>query len=367
MQSRSSLFVPRAPAATTIPRVLIVRRRLRIQAPGALGRDLVAVGAVGGAQRANVRDGALRLDPHAQPLGEPQVVLAQRVLRPLAAADHALPAPRAAGALRPLAAEVRVVDLLAGGAEVDAHPGVLPCVAHPDLVGELPQQGVRRADPLVGRHAEHALGRVVVRRELPLPVLGEALPLTMVKEGRTGPVERVREPQAAAADAASGHDEHVLERGHPEDAAQADPRHPVVAAELPGRLGEVLVLVAAPGLDHPDRVALLGQAQRRNRAPEARADHDPVVVHPRHANGSAFALGEFLERLECGRSRSRRPPSPPHRRAPTRSRPRACKLPPLVSIRRVAPFAARKPNSGTGVHAPVGGPPGDARTRAWRT
>ena len=33
LQSRSSLFVPRAPAATTIPRVLIVRRRLRIQAP----------------------------------------------------------------------------------------------------------------------------------------------------------------------------------------------------------------------------------------------------------------------------------------------------------------------------------------------
>src|SRR5690606_18071151 len=98
--------------------------------PGArpLGDELVATRAVGATERLDVDHRALGLHLHAELLGEPQVVLAQRVLRAVTAADHALAAAHAAGAARPLAAEVGVVDLLALRAEVDPHARVGPRV-----------------------------------------------------------------------------------------------------------------------------------------------------------------------------------------------------------------------------------------------
>src|SRR5438270_10054283 len=38
-------------------------------------------------------------------------------------------------------------------------------------------------------------------------------------------------------------------------------------------IGEV-----SPALEHPDRVALLGESQRRHAAAETRADHQPVEI-----------------------------------------------------------------------------------------
>ncbi len=70
--------------------------------------DLVAVASVGRAERADVDDGAFGHHPRAALLGEVQVVLDERVLGAVRAADHAAPAQLAAGAVGPLAAEERV-------------------------------------------------------------------------------------------------------------------------------------------------------------------------------------------------------------------------------------------------------------------
>src|SRR5436190_18113111 len=113
--------------------------------------------------------------------------------------------------------------------------------------------------------------------ELALPV-GEPRPLAVAKERRPRPVEGVRVAEAAAADAIPRGDEDVLEDREAKDAPQPDARHPKVAAQVPGRLGEVLVAKSPPALQYADPVALLGEAERRNASPEPRADHEPVVV-----------------------------------------------------------------------------------------
>ena len=123
LQRASSWFVPSAPAEITMPRAVNVRRRLRNQAPGRSVVDRVAVGTVRGTERTDVDDLALGMDLDAALFGEPQVVLDQRVLGADAAADHAGAAARAAGASRPLAAEVRIRHGRARLAEEDAQPG----------------------------------------------------------------------------------------------------------------------------------------------------------------------------------------------------------------------------------------------------
>src|SRR6478736_838094 len=89
----------------------------------ALGHDEVALRPVVGAQRPDVYDLALGHHVDAAPLGEPEIVLDERVLGPLRAADHAAPTARAAGALRPLAAEEGIGHRLARLAEEDADAG----------------------------------------------------------------------------------------------------------------------------------------------------------------------------------------------------------------------------------------------------
>ena len=87
------------------------------------------------------------------------------------------------------------------------------------------QQLVGRADALVLDDAEHPLGGLVVGRELGLPV-AQLGPLGVLEEGRAGPVERVGVAEAAAADAAAGDDEDVLEEGQPQN-----PRMPSFGAQ----------------------------------------------------------------------------------------------------------------------------------------
>jgi hypothetical protein len=154
---------------------------------------------------------------------------------------------------------------------------------HAPLLGELAQQRVGGSLALVLGDAEHLLGGLVVGRERRRPVL-ELAPLRVAVEGGAlgRAVERVGVAEAAAADAAAGDDEDVLEERHAEDAAEAETRQPVVAARVPGRRREVLVAVAPAGLEDRDLVALLGEAERADAASEARADDDPVVVVLRH-------------------------------------------------------------------------------------
>ena len=130
---------------------------------GVLARDRVAVRAVGRAERADLGDGALGEHLDAVALGEPEVVLDQRVLGVVAAADHAGAAADAARARRPVAAEVGVGDGLARLAEEDPDAGGRVGLGDAHLGRELAQQRVGGPFALVGRHAEHALGGVVVR------------------------------------------------------------------------------------------------------------------------------------------------------------------------------------------------------------
>ena len=161
---------------------------------------------------------------------------------------------------------------LPGLAEEGADPGVLVSVADPDLLAVLLQQEVGRSLQRIVGHAEHLLGGVVVGIERRLPV-AQRIPLRIAEERRPGAVEGVGVAEAAAADAGSGDDEDVLEDGHPEDPAEPDLRHPVVAAEVPGRLREVLVAISTTAFQDGDAVALLapGEGQRRIRRNRSRS------------------------------------------------------------------------------------------------
>src|SRR5439155_18516655 len=106
----------------------------------------------------------------------------------------------------------------------------------------------------------------------------------------TSAVKRVGVAQRPAADPAAGGDEDVAEQGQPQDALEPELRHPVVARQLPRRLGEVLVAEAPPALEHADAVALLGQSQRADAAAEARAEDQPVVVVVGHHASTGIAI-----------------------------------------------------------------------------
>ena len=112
-------MVPSAPAARTTPRAVIRLAAAAAQRAATDVRDRVSLGAVDGAQRSHVGDRALRVDPHPEALGEPQIVLHQRVLGPVAAADHALPAANTARPGWTVPVEIRVGVLNAGLAEID--------------------------------------------------------------------------------------------------------------------------------------------------------------------------------------------------------------------------------------------------------
>ena len=211
-------------------------------------------------------------------LGEPEVVLRQRVLGSVPAADHAASAADAAASLGARAAEERIRVRSSRLAGVDADPGRLEGLLDADLGRVLPEQLVGRTQLVVGADAEHAFGGLVVGGELDLPVRRQPGPLGVLVEGVAGPVEGVGVAEAAAADPVAGDDEHVLEGRHPHDPSQSEPRHPEVAAQVPGGLGEVLVGESPAAFEDPDPVALGRQPQGADRSPEAGADHQIVEV-----------------------------------------------------------------------------------------
>src|SRR5206468_1903244 len=131
---------------------------------------------------------------------------------------------------------------------------------------------------------------------LGLPV-GHVAPLRVLEELRGRFVEGAGVAEAAAADARAADDGHVLEGRKAEDAAQAEARRPEVAADVPGRLREVLLGEALAALQDGDLVALFGQAQGGNRAPEPGADNNPVVVVLAHQPAKP-TCGSGLARLQ---------------------------------------------------------------------
>ena len=247
---------------------------------GALGGDAVAVGAGAVPERRDVDDLTLGVHLRAGLLGEVEVVLDERVLGVVRAADHAARALDAAGALRTLAAEVRIGDGHALLAEVHADPGLLVGVPDAEVLAERSQDVVGRVVGGDVGDPEHPLGLVVVGPQRVLPPGVEGGPLRVGVEGGQRPVERVRVAERAAADPGAAGDRHVLEGREPEDPLQAELRQEEVALEIPGGAREVLVSEAPAGLEDADRVALLAQPQRARGAAEPRADDHPVVVEP---------------------------------------------------------------------------------------
>ena len=150
-------------------------------------------------------------------------------------------------------------------------------VADTHVVGDLLHHLVGIGERRVLHHAEHALRLLVVRHQLGTPV-GDVLPLRVVEERVRRHVERVGVVQRSAADARAGQDHDVAEQVDPLDAVHAEFRHPEELAQIPRGLGELVVGEAAAGLEDTDAVALLGEPQRGNAAPEPRTNDQNVIV-----------------------------------------------------------------------------------------
>src|SRR5262249_36371450 len=131
--------------------------------PGARshGLDEVAIAAISGTEWADVDDLAFRQHRRAVALGEPQVILDQRVLCTDPAANHAGAAARAAGPLRASAAEVRVGDRLAGLAEIHADRRARERVLRVERTADFPQQFLVVTVEGNAVDTKHALCRVV--------------------------------------------------------------------------------------------------------------------------------------------------------------------------------------------------------------
>lgn len=136
-----------------------------------------------------------------------------------------------------------------------------PRVTEPHLVGDLLDDAVGVGEGRVIHHAQHPLRLLVVRHQFGTPV-GDVRPLPVVEERVGRHIQRVGVIQRAAAHPGAGQDHHVAQRVDPLDAIAAQPRRPQELAQVPGRLGKLLVGEAPPGLQHAHAVALFSQPQR---------------------------------------------------------------------------------------------------------
>ncbi len=284
---------------------------------GAAGALLLPVGGERGHREAapgvlgDRHDGGHGVHDRAGLLGEVEVVLVEGVLRAAPAAGHALAALVAGRAVGARAAEVRVgyaltrlglrraVGVLAV-AEEDADGCHVEGVADPHPLGGGLQVHVGRGHGRVEADAQHALGLVVVGRQLVLPV-GDVPPLGVLEEGLGRYVEGVGVVEGAAADARACQDHDIPEQMDALDAEHAELRRPQVVLQVPGVLGQGLAGEAAAGLQDADPVALLGEAEGGDRASEPRTHDDDVVVVPVLVPGlDGLLLRHVLSSLRTG-------------------------------------------------------------------
>jgi hypothetical protein len=152
-------------------------------------------------------------------------------------------------------------------------------VADAEVVGHLLHHVVGRRAQRVLDHAQHPLGLVVVGGQLGLPV-GDVAPLGVLVERLERLVERVGVDERATADTCAGEDQRVADGIDALDAVAADLGTVEELLQLEGGLRVVVVLEPGTGLEHADLVALLGEPECADRAAEARADDEDVVVEP---------------------------------------------------------------------------------------
>ena len=250
-------------------------------------------------ERPYPRDLRVGLDFRAALLGQPEVVLVERVLRFVPAADHAAAAARAAGALRPFAAEVGIghlhIRLPEENGDVRGRPAVLPADVLPHLAENLVGQRRERH----ARGAQHSFGGGVVGRELELPI-GKTSPGRRGEElvGRDG--ERVRVDERSAADADSRESRDVREERHLEDPAAARRRQPEPPLHVPVRLREVGRGEARALFEDEDAIALLRETQRAHAPAEPGADDHGVGVEGVFHAASLPSRPFFHRRIVAG-------------------------------------------------------------------
>ncbi len=213
-------------------------------------------------------------------------MLEERVLGAVATARHAAAAFQAAGAVGAHAAEERVGHRLSrrlGSVRSEEHPdrGGHEGVATAHLVGDFLDDAVGVGERRVGDHAQHPLRLLVVRHQLAAPV-GDVAPLLVVEERIRRHVQRVGVIQRPAAHAGAGQDHHVFQRVDPLNAVAAQSGRPQKFAQVPRRLGELVVGVTPAGLQNAYAVTLVGQPQRADTAAEPRTDDQDVIIwlHP---------------------------------------------------------------------------------------
>ena len=167
--------------------------------PGHLGRHTVSGAAAAVVDRLDGHHRPQWLDRGAKALGEREIVLDQGVLGSHPAADHAVAALGAPGAVWPETPEVGVGDGLSGRAEEDSDRRLGEGVAHTEVDRALTHDLLDRTVAGVGNHAQHPGRRLVMWRQLRPPV-GNACPLRILEERLRGDVEGVGVVEAAPAD-----------------------------------------------------------------------------------------------------------------------------------------------------------------------
>ena len=150
-------------------------------------------------------------------------------------------------------------------------------VADAHLVGDLLDDAIGVGERRVLDDAEHPLRLLVVRHQFGAPV-GDVGPLLIGEERLGRHIQRVGVVQRSATDAGAGQDHHVAQQVDALDAVHAQFRRPQELAQIPRRLGEILVGEPPTGLENSDAVALLGEPQRGDTAAEPRTDDEDVVV-----------------------------------------------------------------------------------------
>ena len=112
----------------------------------------------------------LRLDPRSASLGQKQVVVIERVLGTHATSRHAAATQRAAHALGPGAAEIRISYFGFRLGEAYGHVGQAEVLVSPELLRDLLEHLIPGVYDRVLGHTQHPAGRLVVRAQLALPV-----------------------------------------------------------------------------------------------------------------------------------------------------------------------------------------------------
>ena len=160
--------------------------------------------------------------------------------------------------------------------EENRHLGRVKFVRTINFLRHALQQLIARAQLRIHLRTEHAIRRVVVRRQHVFPVI-QPRPTAGFKKRRFGNRQRARIHQRTTAHARAGQDVQMTKKTQTHDARPLECRHPQPAIHLPIGFGEILRSIPAPFFDHQHLVTFFGQTQSADRTTKTTADDDEIV------------------------------------------------------------------------------------------